>query len=129
MIDMDPEPDEVKDQIGGSMKDLGFKVNYQKQEKMDELECYIVYTDLDDKVYTTHSYVNEWTITIVYVERASSNLRRRLTEIMRTVEHDFRTSEVFTATTFKFGKIKIVELGTSYRAEIPCLLREEIDHG
>lgn len=129
MIDMDPEPDEVKAQLGKSMKSLGFKVNYQKQEKLADKECYICYTDLDDKVYTTHSYVNEWTITMVYIERADVNLRSRINEIMSTVEREFRQSQEFTATTFKFGKIKISELGTSYRAEIPCLLREEIDHG
>ena len=129
MIDMDPEPDEVKAQIGKSMRNLGFKVNYQKQEKLADQECCIYYTDLDDRVYTTHSYVNEWTITILYVERADVKLRPRITEIMRTVEREFVASQEFTATTFKFGKIKISELGTSYRAEIPCLLREEIDHG
>lgn len=129
MIDMEPEPDEVKAQIGKSMKGLGFKVNYQKQEKLAEKECCIYYTDLDDEVCTTHTYVNEWTITISYIERADVNLRRRINEIMRVVEKEYRQSQEVMATTFKFGKIKIHEMGTSYRAEIPCKLREEIDHG
>lgn len=127
--EMDPEPDECKAQIGKSMRELGFeKVNYQKQEKLDVWECAIYYSDVDVELYTTESYVNTYTITIDYHERSDTRLIQRIREIMRYVEKEFVDSHVFPATTFIFGKIKISELGTSYRAEIPCTIREEINH-
>lgn len=127
--EMNPEPDECKAQIGKSMRELGFeKINYQKQEKMDVWECAIYYTDINNELYTTESYVNTYTIMIDYHERSDTRLIKRIREIMRHVEKEFVNSHVFPATTFIFGKIKISELGTSYRAEIPCTIREEINH-
>lgn len=129
MSDMEPEPDEAKAQIGKSMRDLGFdKVNYQKQEKLDINECCIYYTAMDSELYTTESYVVHYEITIFFHEHTDIRIIKRVKEIMKTIEHDYVNSEEFAATTFMFGKIQIHELGTSYRAEIPCLIREEIDH-
>ena len=127
--EMDPEPDECKAQIGKSMRELGFeKINYQKQEKMDVWECAIYYSNVHVELYTTESYVNTYTITIAYHERSDVRLVKRVREIMKHVEKEFVNSHVFPATTFIFGQIQIEELGTSYRAEIPCTIREEINH-
>lgn len=127
--EMDPEPDECKAQLGKSMRELGFeKINYQKQEKMELWECAIYYSDVDIELYTIDSYVNTYTIMITYHETSDVRIIRRIKEIMRYVEKEFVNSHVSPATTFIFGKVQIIELGTSYRAEIPCTIREEINH-
>lgn len=128
-MEMDPEPDECKAQIGKSMRELGFeKIYYQKQADMGLWECAIYYTGVDNELYTTESYVNTYTIVIDYHETCDTRLIKRIREIMKYVEKEFVNSHVFPATTFIFGKIQITELGTSYRAEIPCTIREEINH-
>lgn len=131
MIEMEPEPDEWQIQIASSMRDLGFeKINYQLNEKTDVGECCIYYTNFKSELYSTESYVFWSIITILFHEkRGGQKLRARIKEIMQTVEREFVESEVAEGTTFIFGQMKITGLGTSYRAEIPCSFREEVDHG
>lgn len=121
--------DEWKLTIGRSMRKLGFKVNYQKGEKTDEGECYVYYTGFDTEVYTQMSYKMHSEITITWHERSDVKLPVRIRAVLENVEKEFVESGVAACTSFKFGKVFITELGTSYRASIPCYIMEEVNHG
>lgn len=127
---MEYEPDEDEATLGRIMRDLGFKVNYDKQEKLDEMECCIYYDTFKNELCSTESYILESSIVISYHERlGGKSLKKRIIAMMSHVEREYVNAHVFDSATFKFGKIETTKLGTSYRAKIPCLVREEVDHG
>ena len=123
------EPDEWQLQIASTMRNLGFdKINYIRQEKMDNYECCIFYSGLRSELYSTETYLLYTTITILINVRGGPRCSKLIKSIMGNVEHEFVESGVAEATTFIFGEMDINGQGTSYRAEIPCVLREEINH-
>jgi hypothetical protein len=130
MYEDEVEPDEVQEQIGRSLKSLGFRVRYIKPSKLDELECFVVYgANFKLVVDTTESYILNIPLTIGWHERKGKNIPRRLKEIVGTVEYEYVVSGLTACTSFIFGEIVINDLGTSYSVEIPIWLREEVDHG
>lgn len=123
----DMEPDEDKALIGAAMRAIGFKVSYQKQEKLEVNECCIYYSDVELELYSIDSYVMESFISILWHERVDKRLPIQVKNIVSHVEHFF-IQEKPLGITFKFGKTNIVELGTSYKAILTLSLREEVDH-
>lgn len=127
--DVEYEPDEDEAALGRIMRELGFKVNYEKQEKIDLMECCIYYDNFKNELCSTESYILESAIVIYYHEKTGKSLKNRIKAMMQYIEREYVNSHLFDSATFKFGKIETNKLGTSYRAKIPCLVREEVDHG
>jgi len=130
MKEEDFEPDLWKEQIGISMKSIGFEtVHYQKQEKLPVNECCIYYKKIWTEICSTESYNAYADIVIRFFETVDKNLFGRICEIINNIEHDFVNNDNLPYnTTFKISKTEIEDMGTSYIGELMVELYREVDH-
>jgi len=126
---MEENVDEYKSLIGKCLKDLGYKIFYSKKDSMAPNECAIYYTDVDLELETTEDYIQWNTLVIQWEEKIDTNLRLQVRRMVENVEMTVKLSGVLHVSSFMFGKVKIIDLGTSYRSVMTVSFRELVSHG
>lgn len=96
---------DCKLQIENSLKKLGFKVNPRIQEKLDNKECVITFSNMIIDILTNESYDTKIEMCITLNIDNNNEFPYIILEMLENITKDVEDSEVPWCTSFRFTNI------------------------
>lgn len=118
---------DVKYYVEEAMKNLNFQTNSNFTNELNENECSVVYTDFDNNIETQESYWDIVWIKIIFNVNDNNAVPYKIREILTYVTKYVEDSQAPNCTSFMFGPVHALPLGTLSQVEMSCCYKLETD--